>query len=152
MLMFISLFCMANLQILMRLLLDSGFIWAESAQRVLVLWLTLWGASIATREVAHIRLDALIRYLSPVQQRWVARGVALFSSVVCGLIAWHSFSVVLAEAEEKTMAFAGVPVWLTALMMPLAFGIMSLRFLQHTFVAPPDSHTLDSRAALSESV
>ena len=49
--------CMALLQIVMRNFFESGFLWAESFLRVLVLWVAVLGAMVATRERNHINID-----------------------------------------------------------------------------------------------
>ncbi|HIA08341.1 MAG TPA: TRAP transporter small permease subunit, partial [Chromatiaceae bacterium] len=52
-------------QIVLRNLFDSGFIWGEPVLRVLVMWLGLGGALVATRENNHISVDAVLRLLGP---------------------------------------------------------------------------------------
>jgi TRAP-type C4-dicarboxylate transport system permease small subunit len=36
---------------------------------------------------------------------------------------------VLFEREDQAIAFASVPAWMCELIIPVAFGIMALRFL-----------------------
>ncbi len=53
---------LASTQILLRNLFDSGFVWIDPLLRVLVLWLGLIGATVATRNNRHIRIDLLTRF------------------------------------------------------------------------------------------
>ena len=53
---------LAGTQILMRNLFDSGFVWIDPLLRVGVLWLGLIGATVATRNNKHIRIDLLSHY------------------------------------------------------------------------------------------
>ncbi|MFT6012233.1 MAG: TRAP-type C4-dicarboxylate transport system permease small subunit, partial [Candidatus Azotimanducaceae bacterium] len=50
-------------QIVLRNGFDSGVLWAESFARILVLWVAMLGAMVATRENNHISIDAVSRYL-----------------------------------------------------------------------------------------
>ena len=54
----ISMLGIAVLQIFLRNFFDSGFLWAESFLRILVLWVAMLGAMVATREKNHISIDA----------------------------------------------------------------------------------------------
>ena len=55
--------CMAVLQIFMRNLFDSGILWGDSLVKVLVLWIGLMGAMIASRNSHHISIDILSKFL-----------------------------------------------------------------------------------------
>ena len=57
---------LALLQILLRNAFGFGFLWAESVLKILVLWIALLGAMVATREDHHIKIDLLERFLSPI--------------------------------------------------------------------------------------
>jgi TRAP-type C4-dicarboxylate transport system permease small subunit len=48
---------------------------------------------------------------------------------VSGFLAWHGLRFVRDSAEFGEMAFESVPLWLTATVLPIAFGLLSLRFL-----------------------
>jgi len=52
----------------------------------------------------------------------------LVSSIVCLALAWHGMRFVLFEREDQAIAFASVPAWMCELIIPVAFGIMALRF------------------------
>jgi TRAP-type C4-dicarboxylate transport system permease small subunit len=120
---------LASAQILLRNLFDSGLVWGDPTLRVLVLWLTMLGAMAATREQHHIHIDLLGRFLSPRQRPWVQGLTDLFAALVCGLLAWHSGRFVWFEFQDGGILFAFIPAWLCELVMPLGFGVMSLRFL-----------------------
>ncbi len=127
---------LAVAQIVYRNLFDAGLSWADPTLRVLVLWVALSGAVVATRTDNHIRIDYFTRYFSPGFCALVQRLVYLFCVLVCGLIAWHAARFVMMEYEFETMAFAGVPAWLTALIIPLGFGLMAFRYLL-LLLSPP---------------
>jgi TRAP-type C4-dicarboxylate transport system permease small subunit len=128
---------LAVTQIVYRNFFDSGLSWADPLLRVMVLWVALAGAVIATRTDNHIRIDYFTRYFSKTFCACVQRLVYLFSVSVCALISWHAARFVQMEYEFNTIAFANVPSWLTALIIPLGFGLMAIRYAI-LFVYPPE--------------
>ena len=116
-------------QILLRNLFDTGLIWADPTLRVLVLWITLMGAIAASREHRHIRIDLFSHFLSERQKVYALSVTDLFTAFVCGLIAWHAGRFVYYEWQDGTQLFGTIPAWLGELIIPLGFGIMTLRFL-----------------------
>ena len=119
---------LAATQILLRNLWDTGLVWADPSLRVAVLWITLFGAMAASRDDNHIRIDLLTRFLPPGAKRYTQLTTDLFSTLVCGLLAWHGGRFVYFEWQDGGLLFAGVPAWACELIIPLGFGIMALRF------------------------
>ena len=120
---------MALLQIIMRNFFDSGFLWAESFLRVLVLWIAMLGAMVATRERNHINIDLISRFAKSDLMTWVSILTLLFSALVCAVSAFYAVSYIQYEFEDRTIAFGVVPVWICQSIVPVGFGIMALRFL-----------------------
>jgi len=120
---------LAGTQIFMRNLLDSGIAWGDPLLRIMVLWVGLLGAMLATRQNKHIRIDILSRYLTAAWKRFSAVVSELFSGVICALLAWHSGRFVHYEWMDGTEVFSGFPAWLAELVLPFAFAVISLRFL-----------------------
>ena len=127
---------LAAWQVLARNLFDGGLLWGDGFVRVAVLWVTLIGAMVASRTDDHIRMDVITRYLPEAFQKASARLTAVFTAVICGLFAWFSTSFVLEEMEYGAMAFGEVPSWICAMVMPIGFSIMSLRYVLHAIVLP----------------
>jgi len=116
-------------QIILRNFTDSAFNWGDAFLRFMVLWVGLLGAMVATREDNHISID-VISYLVPQRAKSIIRVFTdLFTSIVCGLLSYASVMFVLDEKEGGTMAFAKMPAWIIELILPLAFGIICLRYL-----------------------
>ncbi len=125
----VSMLTMALLQIVLRNFFDSGFLWAESFLRILVLWVAMLGAMVATRERNHISIDLLSRILPPRLYGPLRNFAMLFSVAVCGTAAWYSVEYVTYEYQDETIAFADVPVWVCQSILPVGFAVMALRFL-----------------------
>ena len=95
--------CMALLQIVMRNFFESGFLWAESFLRVLVLWVAVLGAMVATRERNHINIDLISRFLANRHSRWAERLTNIFSAFFPAKIVVSSMSFIFAKL--KILAF-----------------------------------------------
>lgn len=118
-------------QIFLRNLFDYGLIWADPALRILVLWITLLGAIAASRERRHIRIDLLSRFLSDRLRAIVQSVTDLFTAGVCGLISWHAGRFVFFEWQDGNQLFGILPAWLGEIIIPIGFGVLTLRFLSH---------------------
>ena len=115
-------------QILLRNLFDSGLYWADPLLRLLVLWLTMLGALLATRNNHHIRIDLLSRYLSPGWKRINEMVGLTFACLICGVLAWHSARFVHYEYLDGATLFGALPLWMGQLILPVGFALMTLRF------------------------
>lgn len=125
----ISMLVMALLQIILRNLFDSGFLWAESFLRILVLWIAMLGAMVATRERNHINIDVLSQFLQPGVISLLRILTNLFAAAICFTSVYYSLEYIQYEYEDGTIAFASIPVWVCQSIIPFAFGVMGLRFL-----------------------
>lgn len=131
-LLLISMVFLASSQILMRNLFDSGFLWIDPLLRLLVLWTGLIGATVASRDNRHIRIDLLSRVLPKKVHLAVQFMVGLFTAFVCGVIAWHGARWVRFDYEDGLLGFHGLPAWLLESIIPLAFGLIAVRYLIHS--------------------
>lgn len=116
-------------QIVMRNGFDSGFLWADSLLRVLVLWIGMIGALVASRDQRHISIDIAGKYLPAGAAKVVTVFNALFTAAVCLLLSKYSFEFVKMEYESPSVAFAGVPTWVCESVMPMTFGLIAVRYL-----------------------
>jgi TRAP-type C4-dicarboxylate transport system permease small subunit len=116
-------------QIVLRNGFDSGMSWADPVLRILVLWIGMLGAVAASRENRHITIDILNRLLPLNFRRWSEIVVALFTTLVCGLLVWHTFRFVQDEFQYSNFEVAGLPVWLWQAVMPVGFGLIAWRYL-----------------------
>ena len=142
-----SIILLAVTQIGLRNLLDSGIIWGDSLLRILVLWVALLGAMIASRMDGHISIDLASRYLNDKWRHRVELLAYLFSALVCGITAYYSVIFVHYEYLDGTIAFAKIPVWICQTIIPFAFAVMSLRFvlsaIRHLQGRPHESSSRD---------
>ena len=128
---------LAIFQVVLRNLFAEGIVWIDPLLRTLVLWVGLAGAVVATRSNNHIRIDILTKYLPEKILPYINRLVYLFTLVICLVIAWHGIRFVYSEYEYGTMAFASVPAWLAALIIPVSFLLIAVRYLLLLFMRQP---------------
>jgi len=119
-------------QIFLRNFFDSGLVWGDVFLRIIVLWIGMFGAMYASRNDEHINIELGIKYLSDTIKPYVQAVVYLFTATICGIVAWYSYQFVLFEYEDGSIAFAKVPVWLTEVIIPIAFANISIRYLIST--------------------
>jgi TRAP-type C4-dicarboxylate transport system permease small subunit len=116
-------------QIVLRNLMDTSLLWADPAIRVMVLWIGMIGAMVATRFDKQISVDAVSRFL-PARWKAAARIVTdLFTSAVCAALAWNAARLIVEDRGSGLKVFGSVPLWVCELVLPLAFGVIALRYL-----------------------
>lgn len=130
---------LAGMQIVLRNAFGTGLGWIDPVLRILVLWVGMLGAVVATREDRHISIDVLSRFAPAVMLPWLKRVTAIATAIVCGLLAWHTFRFVRDERMYSDVEVAGVPVWLWQAILPFGFALMTWRFLFNAlFPEPPE--------------
>lgn len=121
-------------QIVMRNFLGTGSIWLDPLLRVLVLWVGLLGALVATRQNKQISVDVLTRFL-PERLKSISDIITrTFAAIISAIIAWHSFLFLIDEWNSGVMAFASVPAWLPESIIPIGFAVIALRYAFQVFV------------------
>ena len=125
---------MAVLQIFLRDFFGNGIVWSEVLVRVLVLWVGLIGAMVASRQGNHINIDIMNRYLSGRTKIVVKFVVNLFTALICIVVAYYSLKFVQMEFAYGGKSFAKVPTWLCESIIPFAFMVISLRYFLLSFI------------------
>ncbi|MCK5189993.1 MAG: TRAP transporter small permease subunit [Methylococcales bacterium] len=123
-----SMIILAVTQIVLRNFFDSGLQWIDPLLRLLVLWVGMAGAMVATREDHHISMDVFTRTMSIRVQQIVRVFTDVFTCLVAAIIAYHAVRLVLMDREAESIAFASIPSWVCELILPLAFGVIALRY------------------------
>lgn len=124
-----SMMLLSVAQIIAREVFETGFFWSGELVRLMVLWLAMIGAVAACRENRHIRIDAISHLLSDRAVAIVRLVVDIFAAGVCALVAWHAWRWVQLEREWQDTILLDLPAWIAHAVVPLAFGLMSYRFL-----------------------
>ena len=128
----ISMILLSSGQIVLRNFFDIGIIWIDPLLRVLVLWTALIGATVASRENKHIRIDLISRLFSKKFHLGIQVFIGLFTFSVCAIIAWYGAQWVLLDYQDKLTSFSGLPSWALEIIIPVAFGLIAIRYLMHS--------------------
>jgi TRAP-type C4-dicarboxylate transport system permease small subunit len=129
-----ALVALAAAQIALRNLFDTSLLWADPVVRVMVLWVGMIGAVVATRFDKQISVDAVSRFL-PGRWRAAARvATDLFTAAVSLALAYHSARLLLEDRAGGTMVLPWLPLWACELVLPVAFGVIGLRYLAYAVV------------------
>ncbi|GMR15892.1 MAG: hypothetical protein BMS9Abin31_0187 [Gammaproteobacteria bacterium] len=144
---------LASSQILLRNFFDTGIFWADSALRILVLWIGMLGAMFASRNNKHIRIDILSHHLPKKFQNIIRRITEFLTAFICSIVAYYSIEFIKFEYEDGLIAFANVPVWLCETIIPIAFTVMALRYfissILPAYLIKPDLIDIDPPSELT---
>ena len=119
---------MAFFQIVLRNFFDTGISWGDSLVRYLVVWVGFIGAAIATKEGKHINIDVVSRWLARAKRNYIRLISHFFSVFICGLLTVAAINFILFEAQMGGTVFFKVPVWIPEFIIPVTFGLMTLRY------------------------
>jgi C4-dicarboxylate transporter, DctQ subunit len=118
-------------QVVLRYLFGTGFVWSLEVTTYLSAWLVLIGMSYGVRTQAHIAVDVMTSRLPPRAARGVALLALLVALVSCVLMTYGS-----AVFVERLFALGNdarnipLPRWLLTAVMPFGFGLLAVRLVQ----------------------
>jgi tripartite ATP-independent transporter DctM subunit len=117
------------IELALRLLFDTGIPGSFSYVQHLTLWVAFLGAMIAAREMHHITLAQGLGTLPPRFKAASSAWVAAVSGAVAIGLCWASVEFVRSETESLQKLGGWLPVWMVELILPIAFGVIALRFI-----------------------
>ena len=95
----------------------------------LTLWVGFLGAMIASRERLHLNLSTGMVALPAAFDRVTSLFAAALSVAVGAGLAWASLRFVLIEMDSAARVAGWLPVWMAEAILPVAFTVMTLRFV-----------------------
>lgn len=110
------------------MLVPEGYTWAQKVALFLLLWIAFIGASMATHDGQHLRVDAVRKAVPQRLLPWYNAASYLIAALfTLGFLylSWMYFHDRLAE----TNAPGEIPDWLKVLSIPVALAMVSIRFL-----------------------
>ncbi len=119
----------AVFQIFARNVFDSGIRFGDELIRVLVLWISLMGAMVASRNNGHVNIDLISRYLPVHIKKLSTIFVGFFTSFICGAMSYFSYNFVMMEKADGVIAFADIPIWIFQSIIPVSFAVISIRYV-----------------------
>lgn len=123
---------LAFLQVVFRTCFASGFLWADTLLRHLVLWAGFLGAALAAGSDQQFAFDALAR-LAPGRARIFAQtSCHVFAMGVSALLAHASARFFLDGFAHPKALFTilglGLPTWIFELILPFGFGLLAVHY------------------------
>jgi TRAP-type C4-dicarboxylate transport system permease small subunit len=94
-----------------------------------VLWLGLIGATVATRNNRHIRIDLLTKFFKRNTHRLIQSVIGQISAWTCLVVAWYGFKWIQMDYVDGMTSFVGVPAWTLEIIIPATFALIGLRYL-----------------------
>ena len=103
--------------------------WPADLNRILVLWIAILGASLATRSNEHIKVDVFSQLLPKRIRRLVHFSIYCVGITISGLLVYFSIQFLHMEYElGETLVAIPLPLWIVQLIIPIGFTIIGLRF------------------------
>lgn len=120
---------LAFAQVVLRNVFGTGFVWADTIVRHLVLWTGFVGAALAAGEGKHISIDALTKFVPPHTRRLVQVFTSVFAVLACCFLAEAAWTYLKAEHAEGVDLVLSIPTWVAILIIPAGYGLIAVHFL-----------------------
>jgi TRAP-type C4-dicarboxylate transport system permease small subunit len=121
-----------------RYVVGTPFVWSESVSRLLIVWLTFVGSSIAFAEKKHITVDSIIHFLPGVVRPLVRLCVFVLVALILGYMTYLGYLYCL-SVSRNTSPMLGISLAYFAMAMPITFVIGLFHvfvniFIKHDFL------------------
>lgn len=114
--------------------LAQAMTWSNALTKALFAWLIFFGLAYGVRTAGHIGVDALVKLASKPVQRIIGMIGCLACLGYAGLLGVASFEWVqtlfVAAIGAEDLGHFGVKQWHIALIVPLGFAMVFIRFLE----------------------
>ena len=113
----------------------GGFVFAQKLALVMMLWVALLGASMATYERTHLALE-MGEMLWPRPLLHLVKALAhAVTSAFCLALFVLSMQMVFHDhsSDERILGLIWMPLWVAVLIMPYAFADIAIRMLAQSF-------------------
>lgn len=124
----ITMLVVAFWQVVMRNIYGEGYVWADLLVRILVLWVGLLGAALATHEGHHLSIDVVTKFLSPRAVKVLKLFTRSFALVICILLTRAAYNYILFQRAGGERSLFGMPAWVTEVIIPIAFALIAAHF------------------------
>jgi C4-dicarboxylate transporter DctQ subunit len=119
------------IEVVMRFGFGSGFLWAQELTLHISAWFVLFGVSYGLKVGAHIGVDAFVKKLPEMGQRFLSSIAVLLSLGYCGLFLYGSW-IYLGKMKKIGIELEDLPVetWVAHSILLIGFAFLSVRLLQ----------------------
>lgn len=132
----VGLVLMSCANIVLRYLFKVNWIAADEIQVYTMIAIAFLGAIVVGAEGKQLRLDVLGQVASPRVQRLLRLFEALVATLVCGIVAYHSWAFLArAFAMGQRGGSSGIPMWIPHASVTVCFAALTLLGLLKTIEA-----------------
>jgi C4-dicarboxylate transporter, DctQ subunit len=121
-------------QVVLRYVFNSGFVWALEATTYLFGWMVMLGMSYGIRKGSHIGVDVVVQQFAPATRRAIGVAAALLSMVYAGVLLYGGYNYV------DTMHTLGIEAedilverWILLLAVPIGFALLLWRLIEAAY-------------------
>ena len=121
-------------QVVLRYVFNSGFVWALEATSYLFGWMVMLGMSYGIKKGSHIGVDVIVQQFAPATRRAIGIAAALLSALYAAILLYGGYNYV------DTMHTLGVEAediaierWILLLAVPFGFALLLWRLLEATY-------------------
>lgn len=123
-----SMALLVAVQVVCRYLLNHSLFWSEEVARILLVWISFLGASVAYRRGVNPSVSFVTDRLAPSVQRIVAVLVHLLAAVFFVVLVIYGYNFAAFVAKQITPAL-GIPKWIPHSIMPISGALMLIHAL-----------------------
>jgi len=118
-------------EVFMRFVLNTGFLWMEELTLHLSAWMVLFGASYGVRVGAHIGVDAFINHLSHNVRRLLGATAVILSIIYCALIGYGGWFY-LAKIKKYSIELEDIPLekWMAHSILVIGMVLLAVRLFE----------------------
>ncbi|MDH5720469.1 MAG: TRAP transporter large permease subunit [Spirochaetia bacterium] len=117
------------LEIILRAFFNTGITGSSEFVQNLTLWVGFLGAALASFEGRHLNLSSGIKII-PDKYANISKAFAgIVSTAISTGLLWGSYQYVVFEMESDVLIGALIPVWIVALILPISFFLITVRFI-----------------------
>lgn len=120
---------LAFLQVVMRNIFNAGLPWADTVVRLMVLWVGLLGAALASKLEQNLTVEVLTKYMPERVRHIVAIVVKVFAGIVCFYLFQASLRFLASERSTGEQFLHLFPSWWTLTIIPLTFCLIPFHFV-----------------------
>ncbi|MBU0506023.1 MAG: TRAP transporter small permease [bacterium] len=127
----ISLLSFAFLQVVLRNVFDTAIHWGDVFNRMLVIWIGFFAATIAAKENRHLSLEVLTKFIPERALPVVNIFVQVFVIVVTAILTKASCGFFQDQImfESSDLLFEGLPKAYFTIIFPIGFGLICFRYV-----------------------
>jgi len=121
-------------QVVLRYVFNSGFVWALEATTYMFAWLVLFGMSYGIKVGSHIGVDVLVKLLPTAGQRLVGILAGCLCMIYAAIVLYGGYEyvdkMILLGVEAEDLP---IQRWILIIILPIGFALLLLRLAQATW-------------------